>query len=79
MSNAIEVAGFGLILAFLWFIWAPLVLLGAGVLLVAYANIRSRSGGRLGLAVGAAVAAARRAYAAGRDLDEADTKVRRIA
>jgi hypothetical protein len=72
-----EVAGFGLILGFLWFVWPPLVLLGAGLLLVMYANTRTKSGGRLGLAVGAAFIAARRAYAAGREL-EADN-VRRIA
>lgn len=73
-----EVAGFGLILGFLWFVWPPLVLLGAGLLLLMYANTRGASSGRLGLAVGAALAAARRAYAAGRELEDPD-KVRRIA
>jgi hypothetical protein len=72
-----EVAGFGLILGFLWFVWPPLVLLGAGLLLVAYANTRSKSGGRLGAAIGAAVVAARRAYAVSRDQDV--DNVRRIA
>jgi hypothetical protein len=71
-----ELAGFGLVLAFLWFVWPPLVLLGAGVLLVAYANTRTHSG-RLGIAAGAAWAAARRAYAANREID--DGNVRRIA
>ncbi len=36
-----EVVGFLLVLAFLFFVWPPLVLLGAGVLLVAYANVRA--------------------------------------
>jgi fatty acid desaturase len=71
-----ELAGFGLVLAFLWFVWPPLVLLGAGILLVAYANTRSRSG-RLGIAAGAAWAAARRAYLASRDVE--GDNVRRIA
>ncbi len=77
MNNLAERAGYGLILGFLWFIWPPLVLLGAGLLLVTWANTRTKSGGRFGLALGAAVAAARRAYAAGRDLPDAN--VRRIA
>jgi hypothetical protein len=72
-----EVAGFGLILGFLWFVWPPLVLLGAGLLLVAYANTRGSRPGRVGLAVGAAWAAARRAYAASRELE--GDNVRRIA
>jgi hypothetical protein len=77
VDKLIEAAGFALVLGFLWFVWPPLVLLGAGILLVAAANTRTRGGGRLGLAVGAALAAARRAYAASREL-EADN-VRRIA
>lgn len=77
MNSAVETTGFALMLGFLWFVWPPLVLLGAGVLLVAWANTRSNRGGRLGLAVGAAVAAARRAYAASRELEH--DNVRRIA
>lgn len=77
MNSTAELAGFGLILAFLWFIWPPLVLLGAGLLLVTWANTRTKSGGRFGLAIGAAVAAARRTYAAGGELP--DATVRRIA
>lgn len=61
LNNVAEALGFGLILGFLWFVWPPLVLLGAGLLLVAWANTRTSSG-RLGAAVGAAAAAARRAY-----------------
>lgn len=79
MDKLAELAGFGLILGFLWFVWPPLVLLGAGLLLVAYANTRTHSG-RIGLATGAAWAAARRAYAASRDLEAADTApLRRVA
>lgn len=78
MNNLAELAGFGLILGFLWFVWPPLVLLGAGILLVTWANTRTKSGGRLGLAVGAAIAAARQAYAASREL-AADPKLRRVA
>lgn len=76
MDKLIEVAGFGLMLGFLWFVWPPLVLLGAGLLLVAYANTRTRSG-RLGIAAGAAWAAARRAYQASREIEAEN--VRRIA
>jgi len=72
-----ELAGFGLILGFLWFVWPPVVLLGAGLLLVVYANTRSKAPGRIGIAVGAAIAAARRAYAASREIEP--DNVRRIA
>jgi fatty acid desaturase len=71
-----EPVGFGLILGFLWFVWPPLVLLGAGVLLVIYSNTRSKSG-HIGLALGAAWAAARRAYQASREFE--GDNVRRIA
>lgn len=60
-TNLAELVGFGLILGFLWFIWPPLVLLGAGLLLVAWANTR-RSSGRVGAAFGAAVRAAKHVY-----------------
>lgn len=77
MDKLAELAGFALVLGFVYFVWPPLVLLGAGALLVAYANTRSKQG-RLGVVVGAAVAAARRAYTAGRDI-EVDNNIRRIA
>lgn len=64
MANVIEALGFGLILAFLYAVWSPLALLGAGVLLVLYANTRSGSGGRMGAAFGAATASFRDAYRA---------------
>jgi hypothetical protein len=40
VSSALELVGFALVLGFLWFVWPPLVLLGAGVLLVLAANAR---------------------------------------
>lgn len=76
MDNLVELAGFGLMLAFLWFLWPPLVLLGAGVLLVVWANTR-RGNGRIGAALGAAINAAKRAYAAGRE--HPTTELRRVA
>lgn len=79
MDKLAELAGFGLILGFLWFVWPPLVLLGAGILLVAYANTRSSRPGRFGLAAGAAWAAARRAYAASRELEGDTAKLRPVA
>jgi hypothetical protein len=66
-----ELAGFGLVIGFLWFVWPPLVLLGAGVLLVVWANTR-RSDGRIGAALGVALAAARRAYAAAKAVPSAE-------
>jgi hypothetical protein len=66
VNNLLELAGYGLVIAFLWFVWPPLVLLGAGVLLVVAANVRAGRGregaGRLAAAVSAAFGAARRAY-----------------
>ena len=49
LNDAAELVGYGLVLGFLWFVWPPLVLLGAG---------------RFGTAVGAALAAGRAAYQA---------------
>lgn len=77
MDNTAELAGFGLILGFLWFVWPPLVLLGAGILLVLWANTRRTSGGRLGAAAGAAWAAARSAYRMSREPVSAE--LRRVA
>lgn len=77
MDKLTELAGFGLILGFLWFVWPALVLLGAGLLLVVYANTRTHSG-RLGLSAGAAWAAARRAYAASRDGDPETAQLRAV-
>lgn len=67
MNNAVEAVGYALIVAFLYAVWPPLALLGAGVLLVVFANVRAarpaNRAGRTAAAVAAAVAAARRAYA----------------
>lgn len=76
MDKLAELAGFALVLGFLFFVWPPLVLLGAGLLLVTFANTRTHSG-RVGLAVGAAWTAARQAMAATREID--GDNVRRIA
>lgn len=67
MNNAIEAVGYGLIVAFLYLLWAPLALLGGGLLLVVWANVREAqgrqsAGGRTAAALGAAAAAFRRAY-----------------
>lgn len=61
VSNLAELAGYALVVAFLWFIWPPLVLLGSGLLLVLWANVRT-SNGRTAAALSAAVGAARAAY-----------------
>jgi fatty acid desaturase len=76
VNNLVESLGFALVLAFLWFVWPPLVLLGAGVLLVVWANTRSHNG-RVGTALGAAITAAKRAYAAGQE--QPTTELRRVA
>lgn len=73
MNDTVEALGFALALAFLWFIWAPLVLLGAGILLIVWANTRARSG-----SLGAAVRAAVRAYAASSEPQSAP-ELRRVA
>lgn len=66
MNNLVEAVGYGLIVAFLWLLWAPLALLGAGLLLVAWANVRAArpdaARGRTAAAIGAALGAARTAY-----------------
>ena len=80
MDKFAELAGFGLVVAFLWFVWPPLVLLGTGILLVTWANTR-QGNGRVGAALGAAVAAARRTYAATREPagDQPVGELRRVA
>ena len=39
MRNLAELAGFALIVGFLYLLWWPLTLLGGGVLLVVWANL----------------------------------------
>lgn len=62
-TNKVEGLGYLLVLGFLGFVWAPLPLLGAGVLLVVWANTRAQQDGRftraVATALGAAAAAAR--------------------
>lgn len=79
MNNAIEGLGYLLAIAFLWFVWPPLVLLGAGVLLIVAANVRAaRSTGRTAGALAAAWAAARRSYQSATAAGE-PAELRRIA
>jgi hypothetical protein len=56
-----EWVGYGLVIAFLWFVWPPLVLLGSGLLIVIDANARKR--GRMVSALAAAWTAGRTAFA----------------
>lgn len=77
-NNIVEAVGFVLVLAFLWFVWPPLVLLGAGLLLVLWANTRTTTG-RLGAVLGAATAAARRAYQAHQIEQVQKAELRRVA
>jgi hypothetical protein len=67
VSNIAELFGYALIVAFLYILWPPAALLGAGVLLVLWANVRT-SNGRTAAAVGAAFSAARATYAEHRTL-----------
>lgn len=62
MDKLGELVGFGLIIGFLFFVWPPLTLLGAGLLLVVWANTRQHRGS-FGAVLGAAIAAGRRAHA----------------
>ncbi len=82
MNNAVEAVGYALIVAFLYLLWAPLALLGAGLLLVVWANVRAAkpagTRGRTAAAIGAAVGAARRAYRAQHEVSDGPP-VRRIA
>lgn len=68
LNNLCEAVGYALLIGFLYLVWPPLALLGAGLLLVVLANVRAaRDTGRTGrtsAAIAAAVAAARRAYTA---------------
>lgn len=65
-NDVVETIGYALVVAFLYAVWPPLALLGAGLLLVAWANIRAArptgARGRTAAAVGAAWGAARQAY-----------------
>jgi chromate transport protein ChrA len=41
VNTLVEILGFICIAAFAWFVWPPLVLLVAGLLLVLWANVRA--------------------------------------
>lgn len=79
-NNLIETVGYVLLVAFLWFVWPPLVLLGAGVLLVVLANVRAartrRPARPLLPALMAAANAARNAY---RVTAAEETSLRRVS
>ncbi|AIJ26369.1 hypothetical protein [Amycolatopsis methanolica] len=65
LSNLVEAVGYALVVAFLYLLWPPLALLGAGLLLVVWANLRpQRKGSPLAGAIGAALGAARSAWRA---------------
>ncbi|MFG3702391.1 hypothetical protein ACGF5C_31590 [Micromonospora sp. NPDC047620] len=82
MNDFVEALGYALIVAFLYLVWAPLALLGGGLLLVVWANVREKrpagQKGRTAAALGAAWGAARRAYRAQQELPDGPP-VRRIA
>ena len=78
MDDFLEFAGFALVIGFLWFVWPPLVLLGAGLFLVMRANTRTRSG-RLGAALAASIAAGRRAMRTPVEIDGETRELRRVA
>jgi hypothetical protein len=62
VTNVVEVVGFALILWFLYMLWPPATVLGAGLLLIAWANVRTGKG-KASAAIGAAIHAGRLAYA----------------
>lgn len=83
MNNVGETIGYALIVAFLYMCWPPLALLGAGVLLVAWANVRAaraaNTSGRTAAALGAAWGGARAAYRQARAAVELPQGPRRVA
>jgi hypothetical protein len=75
VTNLVEIAGFALILWFLYILWPPAAILGGGVLLILWANVRTGKG-RVAGAIGAALHAARTSYA---ERETGDATVRRIS
>lgn len=61
LRNVAEAIAYGLAIAFLYLVWAPLALLGGAVLLWVWANFTRPSKG-LAAAVGASAGAAYRAW-----------------
>jgi hypothetical protein len=78
LNNLTEAVGYALLVAFLWFVWPPLALLGAGILLVVLANVRAARAngapGRTRAAITAALTAARAVYQ-----EPQPTELRRVA
>lgn len=79
VSNVGEFVGYALAVASLWWVWPPLVLLAAGLVLIFWANVRTPGTGRTGAAVGAALAAGRMAWRAVHKTDETTTATGRPA
>jgi hypothetical protein len=74
LSNLAEAVGYACIVAFLYLMWAPLALLGTGLLIVLWANTRRPRPGRLAGAVATAMGAASAAWrAASAEVDRAKT------
>jgi hypothetical protein len=82
VNNAAEKLGFALVVAFLWFVWPPLCLLGAGLLLIVWANVRAARASAGPPRVVTALAAAWRsftaAYRAAREAQQ-PAELRRVA
>lgn len=78
LNNLTEAVGYALLVAFLYFVWPPLALLGAGVLLVVMANVRAaRANGHSGRTLAALTAAWTAARAAYRQ--QTQPELRRVA
>jgi hypothetical protein len=73
MDKVTEFLGCALVVAFLYFVWPPLVLLSSGMILLIFANTRRHSG-RFGVALRGAWTA----WQASREVEPV-AEVRRIA
>lgn len=79
VNRTAESAGYLALVGFLFLVWPPLALLGFGVLLIVWANVRAVRGAgdaRTAAAIGAAWASARAAYRQARlaDRERAELK-----
>lgn len=80
VSNLGEAAGYGLVIAFAYAVWAPAALLVGGLVLILWANVRTAGRARSAAAVGAGFASARAAWrAASRPVDNDELNARRVA